>query len=199
VPTSGWNSINIPLSAFAPVNLKGIIQLKFEGSNGSDVFLDNIYFSRVPIVPPVAAPTPTYPAANVISIYSDAYTNVPGNKLNPNWGQATVVTETTIQSNQTLVYTGLNYQGLEFGSPQNVSGRSFLHLDYYSANATALEVFLISPGPVETPYKLTVPTNAGWNSVDIPLSAFAPVALNNVFQMKFVGNGTIYLDNILFR
>jgi hypothetical protein len=199
VPTSGWNSINIPLSAFAPVNLKGIIQLKFEGSNGSDVFLDNIYFSRVPIVPPVAAPTPTYPAANVISIYSDAYTNVPGNNLNPNWGQATVVTETAIQSNQTLVYTGLNYQGLEFGSPQNVSGRSFLHLDYYSANATALEVFLISPGPVETPYKLTVPTNAGWNSVDIPLSAFAPVALNNVFQMKFVGNGTIYLDNILFR
>jgi hypothetical protein len=25
------------------------------------------------------------------------------------------------------------------------------------------------------------------------------VALNNVFQLKFVGNGTIYLDNILFR
>jgi hypothetical protein len=49
------------------------------------------------------------------------------------------------------------------------------------------------------PYTLAVPTASGWNSVDIPLSAFSPVALNNVFQLKFEGNGTIYLDNILFR
>jgi hypothetical protein len=62
-----------------------------------------------------------------------------------------------------------------------------------------LEVFLISPGPVETSYSLQVPTGSGWKNIDIPLSAFSPVALNNVFQLKFVGNGTIYLDNILFR
>lgn len=199
VPTSGWNSVDIPLSAFAPVALGNVFQIKFDGGTGSDVYLDNMYFWRIPPVPSVAAPTPTYPAADVISIFSDAYTNVAGSDLNPNWGQATVVAQTPIAGNNTLRYTGLNYQGLQFGSNQNVSTKTFLHLDYYSGTSTSLKVFLISPGPVETPYTLSVPTASGWNSVDIPLTAFAPVALNNVFQLKFEGNGTIYLDNILFR
>jgi hypothetical protein len=76
---------------------------------------------------------------------------------------------------------------------------NFLHLDYYSGNSTSLKVFLISPGPVETPVTLNVPTSSGWNSIDIPMSSFAPVNLSSVFQLKFEGNGTIYLDNILFR
>jgi hypothetical protein len=208
VPTAGWNSIDIPLSSFTPqVALSSVFQFKFDGGTGSDIYLDNIYFWRIPPVPPVAAPVPTYPAAGVISIFSDSYTNVPGSDLNPNWGQATVVTQTPIGGNNTLLYTGLNYQGLQIGSNQNVSGKTFLHIDYYTANSTALNVYLIcppgSPGgsaPWEKAYALPIPTANGWNSVDIPLSHFTPtVALNNVFQFKFDGNGTIYIDNILFR
>jgi hypothetical protein len=208
VPTAGWNSVDIPLAHFTPqVALGSVFQLKFDGGGGSDIFLDNIYFWRIPPVPTAAAPVPTYAPASVISIFSDTYTNVAGSDLNPNWGQATVVTQTPIAGNNTLLYTGLNYQGLQFGSNQNVSGKTFLHIDYYSANSTALNVYLIcppnSPGgqaPWEKAYALPVPTMNGWNSVDIPLSHFSPqVALNNVFQLKFDGNGTIYLDNILFR
>ena len=208
VPTTGWNSIDIPLSHFTPeVSLNSVFQFKFDGGGASDIYLDNIYFWRLPVVPPVAAPVPNYPAANVISIFSDSYTNVAGSDLNPNWGQATVVTQTPIVGNNTLLYTGLNYQGLQFGSNQDVSGKSFLHIDYYTANSSALNVYLIcppgSPGgsaPWEKAYALPIPTANGWNSVDIPLSHFSPqVALNNVFQLKFDGNGTIYLDNILFR
>jgi hypothetical protein len=208
VPTAGWNSVDIPLSAFQPqVALGSVFQFKFDGGSGGTVFLDNIYFWRIPPTPPTAAPTPTYPAANVISIFSDSYTNVAGSDLNPNWGQATVVTQTPISGNNTLLYTGLNYQGLQFGSNQNVATKTFLHIDYYTANSTALNVYLIcppnSPGgqaPWEKAYALPVPTATGWNSVDIPLTHFTPqVALNNTFQLKFDGNGTIYLDNILFR
>jgi hypothetical protein len=208
VPTPGWNSIDIPLSHFTPqVALGSVFQMKFDGGTGSDIFLDNIYFWRIPLVPTVAAPTPTYPAASVISIFSNSYTNVAGSDFNPNWGQATVVTQPSIAGNTTLLYTGLNYQGLQFGSNQNVASKQFLHIDYYSGNSTALNVYLIcppnSPGgsaPWEKAYVLPVPTANGWNSVDIPLSHFTPqVALNNVFQLKFDGNGTIYLDNILFR
>ncbi|MBK8566874.1 MAG: Ig-like domain-containing protein [Saprospiraceae bacterium] len=200
VPTSGWASVDIPLSSFSPVDLANIIQFKFDG-NG-DIYLDNIYFykpgSGGGTTPTTAAPTPTFNAANVISIFSDAYTNVAGSDLNPNWGQATIVTQEPIAGNNTLVYTGLNYQGLQLGSNQNVSGMTNLHLDFWTANATALKVFLISPGPIETPYTLTVPTS-GWSSVDIPLTAFAPVDLTNVIQFKFEGDGKIYLDNILFH
>ncbi len=200
VPTNGWASIDIPLSSFSPVDLADLIQFKFDGSG--DIYLDNIYFYKTGggggTTPTTAAPTPTFSAANVISIFSDAYTNVAGTNLNPGWGQATVVTEQMIAGNNTLVYTGLNYQGIELGSSQNVSGMTHLHLDFWTANSTELKVFIISPGPVETPYNLTVPTS-GWSSIDIPLSEFAPVDLTDVFQFKFEGNGKIYLDNILFH
>ncbi|MBK9254108.1 MAG: T9SS type A sorting domain-containing protein [Saprospiraceae bacterium] len=165
------------------------------------IYFDNITFSEgigTTDGPNVAAPTPTYNPSDVISVFSDAYTNIPGSNLNPFWGQATVVTEILVQGNNTLKYSGLNYQGLELGSSQDVSEMEFLHLDYWTNNSTALSVFLISPGPQETGFALDVPTT-GWNSVDIPLSAFAGVDLASIFQMKFEGNGDIYIDNIYFR
>ncbi|MEZ4684623.1 MAG: carbohydrate binding domain-containing protein [Bacteroidia bacterium] len=203
VPTSGWASFDIPLTDFAPpVNLTEVFQFKFEG-NG-DIYIDNIFFhtgggGSGGNSPTVAAPSPSYNAADVISIFSDAYTNVPGTNLNPGWGQATVTREIPIAGNNTLEMKGLNYQGFELAGNQNVSGMTWLHLDFWTANSTELKIFLISPGPAETPYSLTVPTS-GWASVDIPLTEFSSVVdLANVFQFKFEGNGDIYFDNILFR
>ncbi|MBK8371368.1 MAG: Ig-like domain-containing protein [Saprospiraceae bacterium] len=201
--TSGnWVGIDVPLTAFSGLTRRGnLAQLVLSG-DFPNVYIDNVYFYKSggggPTAPTTAAPVPVYPATNVISIFSDQYTNVAGINLNPNWGQATKVTEISIQNNKTLKYEGLNYQGIEFGSNQNVSSFQFLHLDFWTANSTELRIFLISPGPVETPFTLTVPTT-GWNSIDIPLTAFSPVKLNEVFQIKMEGNGDIYLDNILFR
>lgn len=199
-----WVSLDIPLANFTGLaNRSHLAQVIFEGTNIPNFYADNIYLyndgSVIPVVPTAAAPTPTTPAANVTSVFSDAYTNVAGTNFNPNWGQATVVSQVAIGGNNTLRYGGLNYQGIELGSAQNVTNRNFLHLDFYSANSTSLKVYLISPGPVEKSVILTVPTVGGWNSIDIPLSSFSPVNMSNVFQMKFDGNGTIYLDNIYFR
>jgi hypothetical protein len=194
-----WNSINIPLAgniANQKNNLGAIIIV-----GGPNFILDNIYFYKVPtfpITPTVAAPTPTVPAANVISVFSDAYTNVASN-LNPGWGQATVVSQVPIAGNNTLKYANLNYQGLEFTTSQNVSGMTHLHIDYYTTDSTLLKTYLISPGPVESPKNLTVPTGGAWISLEIPLTDFNPVNLANVIQMKFDGNGTIFLDNIYFH
>ena len=209
VPTSGWNSVDIPLTEFTGtgVNLADIVQMKFDGGTGGDIYLDNIFFWKLPVVPTVAAPSPTFPAADVLSIFSDAYTDLAGTDFNPNWGQNTAVTQTSIAGNNTLHYANFNYQGTQFASAQDVSGYQYLHLDFYSGDATKLRVFIISP-PNEKPYSLTVPTAAGWNSIDIPLTAFpSPVDLTQILQMKFdfdePGGGTsgvnIYLDNIFFR
>lgn len=199
-----WVSLDIPFTSFTGLASRAhLAQVIFEGTNISNFYADNIYLfnngSVIPVVPTAAAPTPTTPAGNVTSVFSDAYTNIAGTNFNPNWGQATVVTQVPIAGNNTLRYGGLNYQGIELGSAQNVTNRNFLHLDFYSANSTSLKVYLISPGPVEKSVTLTVPSVGGWNSIDIPLSSFSPVNLTNVFQMKFDGNGTIYLDNIYFR
>lgn len=202
--SQNWITVNIPFTSMTSLNgRQNLGQVIFIGQNISNFYADNIYFynggTTLPITPTVAAPIPTLPQSSVISVFSNSYTNIAGTDLNPNWGQATQVAQVPIQGNTTLRYTGLNYQGIQLGSAQNLSGMNFLHLDYYTANSSLLRVYLISPGPVETPRILTVPTSAGWNSIDIPLSQFSPVNLTNVIQLKFDGNGDIFLDNIYFR
>ncbi len=204
VPTAGnWTSVDIPLTDFAPpVNLSNVIQFKFDG-NGT-IFLDNLYFYKTgggATVPTSAAPAPPARAAgDVISIFSGAYTNITGVDTNPNWGQATVTTTIDIAGNSTLKYAGLNYQGTDWaGNAQNVSAMTHLHVDFWTANSTALNVSVISAGPLEKAKALTVPTGGNWTSIDIPLTDFAPpVNLTNVIQFKFDGNGDIYLDNLYF-
>ena len=164
------------------------------------IYFDNISFSpaTVPESPAEAAPTPTLAEANVISIFSDAYTNIDGVNLNPAWGQSTVVTEMAIEGNNTLLYTGLNYQGTEFIS-QDVSGMTYLHIDYWTDNSTALNFFVISQTPtVDSDYHTFVLVSEQWVSVDIPLTTFPNVDLTDVFQFKVEGNGTIYWDNFYF-
>jgi len=200
VSPNNWVSVDIPLTAFAGVDLSNVIQLKFDG-NGT-IFLDNLYFTNgggEPATEPVvAAPNPTEPEANVISLFSDAYVDIAGIDYNPPWGQATVVTQVDVAGSNTLKYAGLDYQGTDFsGNAQDVSGMDSLHLDFWTADSTALNVFLISSGPVETVFALTVTPNT-WVSVDVPLTAFAGVDLTDVIQLKFDGNGTIFLDNLYF-
>ncbi|MDX5585278.1 MAG: carbohydrate binding domain-containing protein [Aureibaculum sp.] len=167
---------------------------------GGTYYLDDLTLSSgggSATAPTTAAPTPTAAASDVISVYSDAYTDVSGTDYNPGWGQSTVYTEESIAGDNTMLYTGLDYQGIVLGSAQDASGMEFLHIDFWTANSTALNAFLISTGPVETAKALAVPTS-GWASIDIPLSDFAGVNLADVIQMKFDGNGDIYLDNIYF-
>ncbi len=196
-----WVSFDFKLSDFTGLNNKsnlGQIVLVSDATI-TDVLIDNMYFYEVPTAPTVAAPTPTLPASDVISIFSDAYTDVAGSDFNPNWGQSTVVTQELIAGNNTLKYTGLDYQGLQIGSAQDVTGMTHLHIDYFTTNSTALNAYLISSGPVEKAKALAVPTNSGWVSIEIPLADFSPVNLADIIQMKFDGNGTIFLDNIYFH
>jgi hypothetical protein len=199
--SQNWISLNIPMSSFTGLTGRShLAQLVLSGELPT-VYIDNVYFfisGTVPTEPTTAAPVPTFSAADVRSVFSDTYTNIAGTDFNPNWGQATVVSQVPVAGNNTLKYQGLNYQGIQLGSSQNVSAMNFVHIDFWSANSISLNVFLISTGPVEKSYLLTVPTS-GWASVDIPLSSFSPVNLTDVIQFKFVGNGDIFIDNIFFH
>ncbi len=199
--SQSWISVDIDLSGLSSKSKLAQLVLENLGTGLTGFYLDNVYLygdgGGTPTGPTEAAPTPpARDAADVISIYGDAYTNLAGTDF-PFWGQATVVSDVTIEGNTTLKFAGLNFQGIQFASSQDVTGMEFLHMDFWTANSTALSTFLISTGPVETAYVLTVPTS-GWTSVDIPLSSFSGVDLADVIQMKFDGNGDIYLDNIYF-
>ncbi len=195
-----WMTIELPFSAMPNLSSRSNLgQIIFEGGEGGVMYVDNIYFFRNETSPSVAAPTPTRPAANVLSVFSNAYTNVANTDFNPNWGQTTVVTQVPIAGNNTLRYANFNYQGVQLGSSQNVSTFTHFHIDYFSVNAATLRVFLISPGPVERSYSLPVPTS-GWNSLDIPLTAFNGVNLSDVIQLKFDGGtgSEVFIDNMYF-
>jgi hypothetical protein len=198
--SQSWISVDIALSGLPSRSKLAQIILERIGSSLSGFYLDNVYFygnGGGTVAPSEAAPTPQVrDAADVISIYSDAYANLPGTDY-PDWGQATVVSDVQVAGNNTLKFTGLNYQGIQLASSQNVTGMEYLHLDFWTESSTEFKVSLISTGPVEKAYSLIVPTT-GWASIDIPLTAFSPVNLADIIQLKFDGNGDIYLDNLYF-
>jgi hypothetical protein len=195
-----WKSVDIALTDFSDVvDLADVIQFKVDG-NGT-VFFDNIYFhGETPVASsPAAGPeAPTAAAEDVLSIFSDSYTDVEGTNFNPNWGQSTQVTTEVLADNSVLKYTNLNYQGTEF-TAQDVSAYSSIHIDYWSADQTTVDFFLISNEPTTEVKKTIAITPGEWNSIDIPLSEFSPVELNKVFQFKIVGAGTIFFDNFYFK
>jgi hypothetical protein len=208
--TGSWVSIDVPLSAFSGDLTRSDLAQLVISSNLTTVYIDNLYFYNSnsggggATEPTEAAPAPTEDADSVISVFSDAYTDIANTNFDPNWGQATDATIVTINGNEVLKYATLNYQGINIGGAdgveQDISAKGYLHLDYWTANATALKIFLISTGPAEKPYTLTVPTNGNWASVNIPLSEFSSVVdLTKVFQMKFEGDGDVYVDNIYFH
>ena len=152
----------------------------------------------------IAAPIP--PARNawdVVSVFSNSYTNV-GSNFYPNWGQGTAYQQVSIAGNATLHYTNLDYQGVEFNTPIDASAMTKLHIDIWTPNVTPFEVFLIAGG--ENSITLT-PTLSGWNSYDIDLAtAYSARTLNNIIQFKFIKSGfvfhgennSIYIDNLYF-
>lgn len=187
------------------------------GGAAGFVGIDNVSLTLAtpPSAPTTSAPTPpARVAANVVSIFSDAYTNVTGTDYFPNWGQATTYTPTTIGSSDNVIkYANLNYQGVQFGSTQDISAMTTLHIDVWSSdpNAATFPIGIIWNGGEFTVTK-TIATNGAWTSLDIPLSEFTGAVLSKVIQFKFQSNEwltlgaagntskytTIYLDNIYF-
>ena len=163
--------------------------------------------------PATSAPTPTVAATSVISIFSNAYTSVANTNFFPNWGQVTTYNPITVGATDNVIkYANMNYQGIQFGSTQDVSSMKYLHIDVWSndVNAGTFPITLIW-GAEKTITK-TIATNGTWTSLDIPLSEFTGAVLSTAIQFKFQSNEwfvlgaagstskytTIYLDNIYF-
>ena len=197
---AGWNSFDIDLGAYTTLNKAAVKELKLVANGGSTAYLDNIYFWKPAAggTAPTTAPTaPTALAANVLSIYSDAYTPIAGVNLRPDWGQTTAVSEVTIAGNKVEKYTSFNYEGITF-TPIDVSAMTKIHIDVWTPDLASLDVFVLAGG-AEQFVKVT-PTQAGWNSFDIDLSAYTTLNKAAVKELKLVANGgsTAYLDNIYF-
>ncbi len=208
-----WQELTFDFSDVNDKTFKSII-LYFE--RGADCDGDVYYFDDLKQTdgttgggtsggtdPSSAAPTPTLAAANVISIFSDAYTDPAGVNYYPDWGQATQYEMVSPGGNAAIKYSEANYQGIDIGEDLDVTGFETVHIDVWSGDYTSIPFFLISQGSGEQKVDLNVIPNQ-WNSIDIPLSQFSSqgLALNDIFQFKFDvnpdGGGTFYIDNLYF-
>ncbi|WP_299549218.1 T9SS type A sorting domain-containing protein [Seonamhaeicola sp.] len=167
------------------------------------LFLLTAYFGYAQ---PTTDPTtpPTRDAGDVISIFCAEYTDVVGSDFNPNWGQSGFGSANTAldtgSGNLVLGYPNFNYQGVQFGSTQNIAAMEFLHVDIYINGSFNPNVFVISSG-AEIAHPITNTGANTWISVDIAVSGITGDT-SNAIQFKFDGgNGTtdaIYVDNLYF-
>lgn len=209
--TSGeWTSLDIPITDYTDQGLTvtEIFQMKFVGEPWATgtVFIDNIYFwkpSTVAETPEVAAPTPTVNSSNVVSLFSDAYSNVSLSEINPDWGQTTTWTPVNVAGNNMWLYETLNYSGVvtDYGNPTNLSGMDYVHFDYFTPDAQTLGLKLVNTVVNQEDIEFVGDVIRGtWVSVTIPLSDYAidPSAVTQFIWDTSGGSAKVYIDNLYF-
>ena len=150
------------------------------------------------------SPAPDKPAADVLSIYSDAYTPAI-TWTDGEWEQTTVKTEKVVNENHILEFSKFNHFGFDNWSTQlDLSGMDYVHIDVLPIQNITLRITPIMTGgtPVENAITVGALTVGEWNSMDVKLSDFGLDFGNfKAFQIK-IDNGhsteVIYVDNIYF-
>lgn len=168
------------------------------------VYVDNVTAETAAVIPPAqpatAAPTPpNRPAADVKSIFSNAYTNVAtlnyagadgqpsnDNTYNTSWCGATT-SLVSIVGNDTNKTTGLGCEGVSFVAGRfDATAFTHFHMDIWSESETLDKSFNVkfsnwNGGAAEAnaiEYSvtngnfLTTPNPGTWISLDIPLASF---------------------------
>ncbi|MBF0695183.1 MAG: T9SS type A sorting domain-containing protein [Flavobacterium sp.] len=213
-----WNSFDIPLSDFVGLTSRSnIAQIIFAGTPAGEgtLYIDNVYFSAIEVqsdVPSIAAPTPTRDAENVISLFSNAYSNVEVDSWRTDWSVATLE-DVQIAGNDTKLYTSLSFVGVETVGPNMIDAGTmeYFHVDVWTPNMNLFRVKLVDfgadgefAGGDDTEHELVfTPTPNTWNSYDILLSDFVNLtSRSNIAQIIFSGTpagaGIAYIDNVYF-
>ena len=213
-----WVSLDIPMINFGGLASREHLAMLIISGDPNTVYVDNVYFytgGTGPTVPEIAAPTPTQLQENVVSLYSNAYTDVTVDTWSAEWDQAEVA-DIQIEGNDTKLYTSLVFAGIEFTS-QTIDATDMTHLsmDVWTPDSTAdpavFKVKLVDFGADgawgggddvedELIFDENVMDTAAWVSLDIPLTDFAGLTTTgHLAQMIISGDpNTVYIDNIYF-
>lgn len=172
------------------------------------------------------APTPTRPAEDVVSIFSDAYQDIPVSRYNSFFEpfQETLGGIVPVGPESIISYTDLNFVGIVFNDvifpseavqPVNATDLTHLHIDINVQEAVQdsdrLLLELTNYGSPETVGSYLISGSElledDWVSFDIPLSEFSGLGdRNRIGLLLFNSNSpsnvptisNIFLDNIYF-
>ncbi|MCA9758769.1 MAG: glycosyl hydrolase family 16 [Candidatus Eisenbacteria bacterium] len=165
--------------------------------------------------PTEPAPTPQLASSDVLSLFSDAYSNLSIDTWSAAWDRAEVV-DLRIDDDNVKAYTQLLFAGVEFISQTiDASEMTHFHADLWIPAGNVFRVKLVDfgadgefGGTDDREHELSLsPTTdpaletETWVSLDIPLERFTNLTTRaHLAQLIFSGNtGTAYLDNIYFH
>ncbi|MDT8324736.1 MAG: hypothetical protein RRA94_11520, partial [Bacteroidota bacterium] len=218
--TGSWVGIDVPLALFSGLTTKAHLAQLILSGDLRTVYLDNVYFYRggAATEPVTAAPVPTVDAANVISLYSNAYTNVVVDTWSADWDNADVE-DVQIAGDETKKYSNLVFAGVEFTSQTvDASSMTHFHMDIWtpdpSADPVVFKIKLVDFGAdgafggdddAEHEIVLSAVTTpaletGSWVSIDLPLTAFTGLTTTgHLAQMVLSGDlSTVFVDNVYF-
>ncbi|NER10649.1 PKD domain-containing protein [Muriicola jejuensis] len=227
-----WLSFDIPITELQANGLGGysnIQQLVIDLVTSGEVYIDNIYFYKPasgggggPIAPTAGPTAPTQDPADVISIFSDTYTDVPNSGFN-NYGSA-AFEQADLGGNAALRYTfaaggGGNFQVIELGGANQIdaaaAGMTNFRFDIWFPNEVdTSSAFLMKvvdiPGSGATEALININDSSTpaieqgtWLSFDLPITELQANGLggySNIQQVviDLVTSGEVYIDNIYF-
>ena len=216
--TGGWEDLVFDFSGVSNANQNKLVIIPANGTLGDGTATSTFYFDDIaqaePEVEMTAAPTPpARDAVDVVSLYSDAYTN------STNWGAIDVfggtLTNVVIEGDNTYEMTSgfqYNYYAPP-GTFEDLSDMTHMHVDFYvSGDVTpgqVLGVQLIGGDSGENNYIQTPFQSNTWVSVDVQLADFINAAPSvtpvyedvKLIQVNLQGPApysTVYLDNFYF-
>ena len=168
-------------------------------------------------VPTEPAPTPTAAAADVIALFSDAYTAVAVDTWRTDWSDATL-TDVDIGTDHVKKYSNLAYAGVEFfrTAPVDASAMTHFHLDVWIPDVTTFKVKLVDfgadgafGGGDDVEHELTFDgastpamVAGAWVGLDIPLASFTNLTTRAHLSQLIVSSSsraTVYVDNVYFH
>lgn len=209
----------------AQVSENGVISIVGTGTAKITAILNGVKAKGSLTIESLGAfvPAPTPPARNpadVISVFSDAYTNIPVDFYNGYFApfQTTLGgADLTINGDNLIQYTQLNFVATEFKNPTvNVSTMTHLHVDIQIREAIDPGDFISielgdfgangafgggDDSSARVQFTSGSLSSNQWISLDIPLSSFVMTSKSNLAQLFFISDATIstiLVDNMYF-
>ncbi|SHN04585.1 carbohydrate binding domain-containing protein [Polaribacter sp. KT 15] len=161
------------------------------------------------LAPLEAAPNPkNRKAEDVVSIFSDAYTDVTLNELPTTWSSSGFEA-ITIDNNNVWKLTNLDFVGMvtNYDSGIDVSSMEKLHIDYWVPNDATNELLVKIVNTVdggEDEESLGTTVGGSWQSIDLDITGFDGGDLankNKITQILIDSDGisnVVYIDNFYF-
>ena len=210
VPTAG----NITLTGLTAATTYNLTITAIDAANNESENSATVLFTTPEhlLVPAVSAPVPIWPAAQVKSIFSDAYETAPAsiNSFNEGWWAPPTMTIDTIGGIDAFLHYYLYQPGMIGAQWAEVSVATMekIHLDVFASAAGTVTFRVITAGDSDAVNgtKKTLNLAAGqWNSFDFDMADFGDHNWTRLFQYAIeayeagglVGEH-ISVDNIYF-